>query len=287
MSRILVGIPTRDRPEHLACLLSSLLFQTRSDFDVMIVESGIKASGSYAIDHPMVKPFVDTLRGSGSEVWQEEVSVVGKSEVVAVNRILIEAKLRGYDYVYKIDDDHVVPPNALKLFCHYHSEIISASPDDPVLLSGVTPWMRQVFPGASSPYDEPKTLGDIGKRGVTYVKEILSENVRLEIGHFDRYAVSRLEPTELASAANFFLKPDIRILWSDINGSSKYADAMWFTQLREFLQYDLFVLTGMNVWHVAALEGGVREEQSNFIKDSPEDVLRGRVFAELCRGLNK
>lgn len=283
MSKVFVGIPTRDRPEHLACLLSSLLFQEHRDFDVYIMDSG--ASDLPVIEHPLVVPFVDTLRGTGHVVSCIQVEVAGRSEVVAVNKILSLSKLEGYDFVYKIDDDHVLPPNALKVLCSTYRELSQDASDSPLLLSGVTPWMRKVFEGASSPYDKPSTLGDASPMGLTFVERALNGEVYLEIGHFHRYAVSTLAPTELASAANFFMKPDIRILWSDVGRSSKYADAMWFLQLGKLLNYQLLFLTGLNVWHVAALTGGVREETGNFHKESTEDGFRERLFAELYQDL--
>ena len=249
---------------------------------MFVMDSG--TSGERITGHPLVAPFVDTLQGTGHAVKCIPVCVAGKSEGVAVNRILVMSKLEGYDYVFKVDDDHVLPPDSLELLVRYHRE--AAPGGTPVLLSGVTPWMRQVFDGAASPYDNEKTLGDVGPRGITFVDQVLNGGeVALEIGHFNRYAVNTLAPTELASAANFFLVPDVRILWSDVGESSKYADAMWFIQLRKLLGYKLFFLTGLNVWHAAALSGGVREEEGNFQKTSPEDAFRELLLAELFGAL--
>lgn len=280
-ARILVGIPTRDRPEYLACLLSSLLFQTDRYFDVLVVDTS--TADQMLVDSPIVSRFADTLRALGNHVRFEKVEASGRSEVVAVNRILVEAQLQGYGFVYKVDDDHVLPANTLATLRKNHAFYSKSTAD--ILLSGVTPWMAQVFPGAASPHDLPRSVSSLGARGVSYIDEVSGSEVTMEIGHFFRYAEDMVVRTELASAANFFLRPDTRILWSDICGSSKYADAVWFTQLREILQYQLYFLLGLNVWHVAAPTGGVREQASEFEKLSSDDVLRGqhlgRIYGEL------
>jgi len=277
--RILVGIPTRDRPAYLSCLLSSLIFQTDVDFDVLIVDTAI--GEQYLGDDSMVLRFVDTLRALGHKVSILEVDVAGKSEAAAVNRILVEAFLSGYGFVYKVDDDHILPPDALEKLRRAHTNLRG---EHPVLLSGVTPWMFEAYEGASSPYDPPVDASEIGLRGVTFVRGDKA-SVDVEIGHFCRYNSTDIVRTELASAANFFLQPDIRILWSDVCGSSKYADAVWFLQLRKLLQYRMYFLLSLNVWHVAAPTGGVREELGDFDKSTKCDFLREQILMRVCKEL--
>jgi glycosyltransferase involved in cell wall biosynthesis len=278
MRQILVGIPTRDRPEYLSCLLSSLLFQTEKDFDVLIVDTSTE--DEILANHPMISRFVTTLRGVGHGVRFIRVDVAGRSEVTAVNRIILTAYLENYDFVYKIDDDHVLPPIALNQFLSVMRTREKCK--EPCLISGVTPWMKKVFDDGSSPSD-PLRSTVVSQRGMTYVAEVFEEDVRLQIGHFSRYDSAERVPTELASAANFFFRPDIRILWSDIGRSSKYADAVWFTQLQKLLGYEFFFLSGVPVWHVAAHQGGVRELPEVFCKDFEEDALRANFFAKLLQ----
>ena len=199
-SRILVGIPTRDRSQYLACLLSSLLFQTDTDFDVLIVDTSTLPDDDLG-GSSIVQRLVAALRATGHEVSIEKTTVVGRSEVVAVNHIILTAKLGGYGFVFKVDDDHVLPSDTLLRFRRVH---VLCKGDADVLLSGVTPWMAEVFPGAASPEDAPRSAMDIPPRGVSFIRDVGGVGIDLEIGHFSRYTGSDYVRTELASAANFF-----------------------------------------------------------------------------------
>jgi len=269
-NRILVGIPTRDRPEYLACLLSSLLFQTEQDFDIFIVDS---SEAEPSCENTIVSRFLDTHKGLGRDVrYLCEAKVVGRSEAASVNQIMYAAYYQGYGHVYKIDDDHVLPPNALTALKNvYRGLEHRTEPVGRVILSGVTPWMAVAWEGASGPATPPVNADGI-TGNITGIVET-DGDIEVRSGHHDQYAQSIIQETQLPSAANFFMRPDISILWSDICESSLYADAVWFLQLRKFLNYQMYFYTGISIWHVAANVGGVRERDS-FEKDSFHDGIR-------------
>jgi len=270
--RLLVGIPTRERPEYLTLLLSSLFTQSYQQFDILIVAGGGDDLG-YMNELPLSR-FVKAFQDRGIKVMTRLVPGVGRSEATAVNRILFEAVTGSYSYVYKVDDDHVLPSNTLEELLS-DLEQLEDEDDSLYLVSGVTPWMKKVWDGASGPGDDVKVvLKEHRKGSMVFTDCWVDADLGMEIGHFDRYLSSEVVRTKLASAANFMMRPDIRLLWSDIGESSKYADAIWFLQLQKFLGYKLYIDTGVEAWHVVAPTGGVREQADALVKESSWDKDR-------------
>jgi len=277
--RVLVGIPTKDRPEYLAGLLATLLFQQYQRFDVLVVDTG--EQWEVEVD-TQVDRFVKTLRGTEHDVTFVRGVAAGDSMVVPTNRILVEAEDRGYDWVYKVDDDHVLPPDALSSLLQA-TELVEAGSEAPVLVSGVTPWMHRVWEKASGPDDPVKMPGSF-KPPLTDVwlepaarRMGVGHRHEIDIGHFDKYGSHTVVRTKLASAANFLMRPDTRILWADMCGRSLYADVVWFLQLQSYLGYELYFETGVWAWHVTAPSGGTRTGQEDHVKGrSEEEALRKR-----------
>ena len=281
-TNILVVIPTCDRPEYLSCLLSSLIYQDYRSFDVLIADSG---KNLLADRHPMVTRFVDTLRGTGHDVTIRRVPVVGKSEAAAVNYLLVEAARGDYSFLYKIDDDHIIPPFALSRLTKTWEEL-SEKYGQNIILSGLTPWMHAAWEGATDPSDPPRDSTYLDNGLLTRIEKDRNGDLKIEPNHFFRYKLSCLKETQLASAANFFMSPDIRLLWSDLGPSSLYADAVWFLQLRKFLGYRMWFDLSLEVWHSAAPHGGVRELADDFGKQSSWDLARLYWLEEFEKGIS-
>lgn len=267
-TRVLVGIPTRDRPEYLSMVLSGLVMQTHRDFEVLIVNTN--GGDETAFHTAPVDRFISTLRMFGNSVDVVSVPVSGHSEATAVNYILVEARRREVDFVFKVDDDHLLPADTLGRLME---GILRAERKDasPVLLSGVTPWMDH----AEYAPEEVRNQKEPLKKATAPLTDIWLENskVCIRAGHFFRYSEAAVVQTNLASAANFMMRPDARVLWSDTGNSSLFADALWFIQLQVLLHYRLFIDTSVEVWHVAAPHGGVKEK-GNLEKNSRWDDVR-------------
>lgn len=284
--RVLVGIPTRARAPYLCGLLSTLLFQQLEDgFDILIVDTEPDSSPGAVLDHPHVHRLGAALDARGVNLFTLHVPAGGRSEATAVNRILMEAWSRRYGYVFKVDDDHVVPPDALDRL--KRSVLSMERSDSPALVSGITPWMHEAWPGAAK-------ASDVAVRPPleSPITRFVMEDSKLEIavGHFTRFdpgvvgGWSRAQhPTQLASAANFMMRPDVGFLWSDIGESSLYADAIWFMQLAKFGNYRFAFDLGCEVWHVAAPSGGVRRKDGEFMKKDGEDKIRKEQLVSLAR----
>lgn len=270
--KILVGIPTRDRPEYLSVLLSSLIFQSRQTFDVLIVETGDDSTDRY--DNPPVSRFIDTLTALGHRVYVEHIKTAGRSEAVAVNFILTTAENLGYGFVYKTDDDHLLQPNLLERLSDA-VESLHSKECCPVAVSALTPFMHKVGPKMAGPDDHP-VLSWPDNSKVTSLVVDGDGNPVIDIGHFIRCIGDvGLRPSDLLSAANFMMRPDAKILWEDIGNSSLHIDAVWMYKLRSLLGYKFYFDMNCISWHVVAPTGGVRVKD-NFYEKKDLDDQRGK-----------
>lgn len=285
MDKVLIGIPTRDRPEYLASLLSTILFQTYKEFDVLVVDTaplGVKNLESPLRKDPHIQRLGAALDGQGCNLAIVQVDVSGRSEATAVNHILSRAMSEGYDFVYKVDDDHVMPPDTLERMIAALEKAEELGHKN-VLISGVTPWMYAPWEGAAAPDDPVRRTQEI----TGPLTDIYLENGKhkIEVGHFHKYDHRALVETKLASAANFLMRPDVSVLWSDVGHSSLFADAIWFLQLQKFLGYRLFFDPGLWVWHVAAPHGGVRDKEGEHDKLSEADDRRRDQLDQVLKSL--
>jgi len=282
--KILVGIPTKNRPEYLSILLSSLLYQTEQAFDVLIADSGDREFTRYK-EAPLER-FISTLEALGHRVTYVPVPVAGNSEVAAVNFLLTEAVFQGYKYLYKTDDDHVLQPDLLERLSSVYPRLETLN-GGPVLVSAITPFMHRVAHGFSGPDDNPY-LGAL-PADVPLTKIIQDgDEVKIEIGHFTRFLEDcGLVVSDLASNANFLMKPDSRILWEDIGHSSMNADAVWMVQIKALFGYKFYFDTGCNSWHVTAPSGGVRDVPGIYDKSTDWDERRRKHFAYIVRQYTK
>ncbi len=284
--RILVGIPTKGRPEYLSTLLATLMYQTEEKWDLMIVDTDPDAS---ACGHPQVDRFADTIVALGHEVYYIDQPTETKSEVAAVNRILMEAKSRGYEFLFKVDDDHTMPPNTLARLKAFLENDKGANV--PRVISGLSPWMKPAWPGAIG----PESVLDLGEHVGKFMDIWLEENddaingfdLHMDNTHFYRWTIPKdykgpyVRRSKRVHPANFMMRPSSQILWSEIGSSSMYADAIWSLQLQKFLGYELYMDMTVDVWHVAAPHGGVRTTEGDHTKNSGADNLRKEVLIQM------
>ena len=282
----LVGIPTRDRPEYLSILLSSLIFQTNQLFDVLIVDTSDRWDSILDMENeyfncPPVSRFIDTLKAQGHAVLLKHVPVAGKSEVAAVNFIMTYATLNEYGYLYKTDDDHLLQPDLLARLLYAFNQ-----QKEPCLVSAMTPFMYRAKAGWSGP-DSHAYLAFPPDARLTTI-QLKDDVADIDIGHFNRCTTDLgIIESDLASNANFFMKPECKLLWEDIGHCSLFADAEWMLKLRHFFGFKFFFDTGCVSWHVTAPAGGVRDQVGNYEKNSEWDNLRRRRLTYLLKEFSK
>jgi SAM-dependent methyltransferase len=108
--RILVGIPTRDRAQHLAALLRSLLGQSFKQFDVCIVDD------SRVTNLPNEAEVTDALNAlymQGHSWFAFRGPAI--NQAVAHNNVLRFALEKGYKLVLRVDDDVTLEADFLEI----------------------------------------------------------------------------------------------------------------------------------------------------------------------------
>ncbi|MFA7143587.1 MAG: glycosyltransferase family A protein, partial [Candidatus Dojkabacteria bacterium] len=112
--RILVGIPTKDRPQSLTRLLKSLKDQTFNDFDVIVVDDSVADIRQNA----ELREAVIDISKNGHII--NVVKGVNLNQAVAHNHILNHAILNDYKLVFRVDDDITLDKHHLsRIFSHF------------------------------------------------------------------------------------------------------------------------------------------------------------------------
>jgi len=107
--KILIGIPSKDRAESLVRLLKSLLNQTVSNFDIVIVDDSVKEN------YLQINKLNDVI----NKLFEKGIYVLrmrgqGINQVAAHNDVLHQALERGYKLVYRLDDDVTLEPDNIE-----------------------------------------------------------------------------------------------------------------------------------------------------------------------------
>ena len=98
IDRLLIGIVTRNRPNYLCCLLTSLLAQTYQDFDVMIIDNGDDES---LIKNNLLMSILSRMDDSG-HVWRLHR---GSPQINCPSSHQKIFEQSNYKFIYKLDDD--------------------------------------------------------------------------------------------------------------------------------------------------------------------------------------
>jgi glycosyltransferase involved in cell wall biosynthesis len=103
MSRVCIGIASRDRPRMVAELLSSIgRLETAAEMDIILVENG---------DGEMLRPVVDGFAASHARFRIHHLAEPRLGIVFARNAVLEFALKSGFDSLAFVDDDEVVTPD--------------------------------------------------------------------------------------------------------------------------------------------------------------------------------
>jgi glycosyltransferase involved in cell wall biosynthesis/SAM-dependent methyltransferase len=241
--RVLVGIPTKDRPESLRMLLESLVGQTFKDFDVAIVDDSRFAD--LPNDGKLNEVLADLYRGGHS--WFA-FRGPAQNQAVAHNNIMKFAVERGYKLVFRVDDDIVLKADHLELL---FKEFVKDGGCRYAAMGGIflNPHMDAMQQRAPPNWREIADFrGDIHHcvlwaQTVLYPEEI---PYRDDVQHL--YSSYMYRPELVASVGGF---P------SDLSSMGYREETVPIYAL--WLQgYDLRIVTGAYAWHYNAGEGGLR-----------------------------
>lgn len=277
---------TRGRPAALSGLLASLAGQSYGDWSLLLLPNG-------AIEQDRrlcttTKRYLAWLNANGVECNVIDMGNIGRSPAVAFNRAMVEADRE--DIVLVLDDDMWIAPDYIEHMVESFIQL-EQSHDDPVVLSGVTPWMDAAWEGigphvTSRPLDEATAVIQLlGFADWFDTKTRSFEIIALQNTSYGLAGSkeSQLRPSHAISPANFMLRPELKIPWSDVGHPFVYADLAWSLQARSLLNYQIWFDLRCEAWHVNDSGGGLRLGEGNFDKEGPGKEAQGRRVERLLQ----
>jgi len=182
--KILINIHTHNRPDALAVNLTGLYFQTFRDFDIMIVDD---ASEEPIEEDPLIKIFAERFKHEGDKLTFIRME---ENRGIATNRALILDKIKEYDYVMDLNDDHLMEHNCISKL------VRTLAYDNVVAVGTATPMFFWPYETICRPYtgqviNDMWTKGDqiMLKRGIDYLymKGDMPINEPLEQPHVSQF----------------------------------------------------------------------------------------------------
>ena len=239
--KILINIHTHNRPDALAVNLTGLYFQTFRDFDIIIVDD---ASDEPIEDDPLIKIYKERFKHEN-----DKLSFIRMEENngIATNRALILDKIKEYDFVMDLNDDHLMERNCISKL------IRSLSYDDVVAVGTATPMFFWPYETICRKY-EGQVLNDIWtsdgqimlKRGIDYLymKGDMPINAPLEQPHVSQFMY---KPESLKSLPKGY----------SILGFTEETDLA--LRLSKSSGKKLLFQPDAISWHMQYKKGGIRE----------------------------
>lgn len=270
---ITVAIPTRDRDDYLAVLLTSLMCQDYPNWNLMLLYNGLEREGP----DQLVQRLLDALDAMGHSTTIISLGDIGRSPCVAYNRAMAEAS----GVLLFLDDDMLLPSDYLRRMVEDY--YVAENNHQQVVLSAPTPWLEAAWEG----------IGPNATSAITDTDKMISMSkedgkLKLEAKQNVIYMGSpRWVPSDAISPANFMMRSTQKFPWSDCGMPMLYADLVWSMQLRHFGGYSLGFTTRTYAWHVNASSGGLREKPGDFDKTRWKRAQWRRVtrlYDELMEG---
>ncbi len=102
-----IGIPTLDRPEQLACLLTSLMDQTYNNFDTIIVSQSMLKNSSL-MNNLVVAKLYNVLKNRSDDFTRH--IIIDKEPIGAAAAHNIVLYMSRTPYILRVDDDIILEP---------------------------------------------------------------------------------------------------------------------------------------------------------------------------------
>jgi len=264
-NKLLISLFTRNRPKALAVTLMSLWSQNNRDFDLLIVDD---ASTPPVIDDKFIRIICTRLKQEGVNI---DFVRSGVNNGISKNRAAILNRLKEYELVFDLNDDHFLEPDCINLL------VKTIESTDACVVGSVTPFFyapnRDVY--RRLPTHPINTIfidegGDLKlSRGVDFI-------------YIDDKEQLLTEPIEVAHASQFIYRPEF------VDELPEYS-VLGFTEETELSMRCkknsgkpiLFVPNAIN-WHMQAPTGGVRESKNmaswEEMKASDWEIFKGNWY---------
>jgi hypothetical protein len=257
--------------------------QSDCDFELLILENGADRDRVSVDSHPHLKNLLNMFRRNNKcrSLWLGDV---GRSPAIPYNRAMVEVET---EWALFVDDDIWLQPDYI-CWMRESAETLTRQGRN-FVLSGVTPWAEEAWPGIGPDYLCPipgvtEPIIDFWLRkspadGSGAFLEIQArQNVAYDLG--DTGGEEVLRPSNALSPGNFMMRPDSRIPWSDVGFPSCWADLAWCLQAKAFLGYEFWFDLRCEAWHVNAVSGGLRSSSGDFTKDANQSARAQRRRVE-------
>jgi len=241
-NELLISLFTRNRPKALAVTLMSLWCQNYRDFDILIVDD---ASTPQVREDKFVRIICTRLKQEGITI---EFVRSNSNRGISKNRAAVLNKLKEYEFVFDLNDDHFLEPNCLELLMK------TIKGTDACVVGSATP----IFYAPNKELyhklpDRPINIVFVDDEGALK----LSRDV--DFIYADIKGELLEEPIEVSHASQFVYRPEY------VDELPEYS-VLGFTEETELSMRCkrnsgkpiLFVPNAIN-WHMQAPSGGVRE----------------------------
>lgn len=251
--RVTVGIPTKDRPVELSLLLQSLLSQTYTNFDVLIINDCFT---NVLETNTTIQALMKLLSASGSNVTV--IKGDQKGPHWGGQRILENAKT---EFILRLDDDVSLRPtfieNMMNIFKADENKEIGAV--GPIYLNPHIDLNQQVI--SNVPLDQLVDYGKVKWMGNDlFLTGYLQTNIHkdykiIQVEHLNSGFMYRKSAGE--KIGGYFL--DLSVV-----GHREESDFSY----RIFREgYKLYVLTESIAFHYHPMYGGIRETNGEMIRE--------------------
>lgn len=278
--RVLVGIPTKNRPDSISLLLRSLLQQTHTAWDLVVIDDNDDRADEEKMamrHHPLIKALLTRIMYEGHK-WYV-IAGDQRGPQVAHQKILDYAEKHKYEYILRLDDDVVIEPDYLeKLFNNIaHQPQVGA-----VAGSILSPDMREEQTMAPDDfYNHPRYQATI--------QNVLTQDCLLHVHHLPTEDLVSCE--HLYSSYLYRTKAALEVGGYPKNLSQVgHREETLFSHKIYKKGYTLYLDPAAVAWHYRHALGGIRWTNGKYNEqhhwDSDEKIFRTEV-AEMMTQLRE
>jgi len=263
--RISWHIITRDRPEYLAVLLTSILRQTYKEWDLILVDNSVKPIQ----EHPLIQVIVNRMLNEGHRVKYHRVDP-NIRDIGQLRNICIDED-NWNKLGLRCDDDSFCEPDYLELLYKFiQLKDLQGSyieqPDGKAIpreghrvgaVGGLVPfmWMEKTF---MPPREKCNIINEF------YDLEGESDQCYFYNG------VDYMEADHLRSSFMYWNEVAKKIRHPECYGKTGYREETDLTYRMRLAGYKLFVVPDAVCWHLVSPYGGGRDENT--------DIRAGNIY---------
>jgi len=244
-NELLISLFTRNRPKALGVTLMSLWCQNYRNFDLLVVDD---ASEPPVKEDEYIRIICTRLKQEGIHI---DFVRSGVNNGISKNRAAVMNKLKEYEYVMDLNDDHFLEPDCLRLLVKTIKE------KDACVVGSATP----IF---YAPNNKIYRKSPKHKINIVFIDEAGELKLSRDVDFIYADDKNKLlkEPIEVSHASQFIYRPEY------VDELPEYS-VLGFTEETELSMRckrnsgkKIFFQPNAINWHMQAPSGGVRESKN-------------------------